>query len=184
MGSELDFPTPPPGAIPVPFPTLRLFSSDYFQPKANGDLNYKWTFSYDKVHRGDRPDLSEFFLTFPPPNLCEVNPFRIDQSHLRPYGSDPIPVAEAPSFDEYLRGGLIFDITVEPPVPFTDPPIQTNIGSYSQTTMVGGELPNGFTLDIDAVFGNVAPAVRPWGGAGACNLWTPPFHDMGINFCQ
>lgn len=184
LGSELDFETPPAGAIPVPFPTLRLFPSDFFQPKPNGDLSFEWTFDYDKVVRGDRPDLTEMYLTFPPPNLCEVNPFRIDLSHLRPYGSKPAPASEAPSFGEYIRGGFIFDITVEPPTPFTDPPIHTNIGSYSQSTMQGGAMPRGWTLDIDAAFGNVAPPIRPWPGQGTGQQWTPPFHTKDINFCQ
>jgi len=183
LGSELDFEDgPPAGAIPVPFPTLRLFPSPFFQPKANGDLNFEWTFSYDHVVRGDLPHLTEYYLTFPPPNLCQVNPYRIDQSHLRPYGSKPLPASEAPSFGEYLRGGFIFDITVEPAAYFTDRAIQTGIGSYQQTTMVG-TIPNGQTLDIDAVFGNVAPPFRPWPSAGSCELYAPPFHNPDANFC-
>ncbi len=182
MGSELDFPGGPPPGIPVPFPTLRLFPSPFFQPKANGDLDYEWTFPYDQVVRGDLPHLSEYYLTFPPPNLCQVNPFQIHNSHLRPYGSKPLQAAEGPSFAEYLRGGLIFDITVEPPEYFTDRAIQTGVGSYSQTTMIG-VIPNGQTLDIDAVFGNVGPPIRPWSGAGECNLNAQPFHKPDANFC-
>ena len=182
IGSDLDFETPP-AAIPVPFPSLRLFGSPFFQPKANGDLDFEWTFSYDQVARGDLPHLSEYYLTFPPPNLCGANPYRVDLSALRPYGSKPLPIEEAPSFSEYLRGGFIFDITVEPPEFYTDRAIQTGIGSYSQATLVAGGIPPGWTMDIDAAFGNNAPPIRPWGGAGQNALWTPPFHHLDANFC-
>lgn len=182
MGSDLDFETPP-AAIPVPFPSLRLFGSPFFQPKPNGDLNFEWTFDYDQVRRGDLPHLSEYYLTFPPPNLCGANPYRVDLSALRPYGSKPLPLSEAPSFSEYLRGGFLFDITVEPAAYFTDRAIQTGIGSYSQSTLVAGAIPKGWTMDIDAAFGNNAPPIRPWAGAGASGLWTPPFHHLDANFC-
>lgn len=183
MGSDLDFETPP-NAIPVPFPSLRLVGSPFFQPKANGDLDFTWTFSYDQVTRGDLPNLSEYYLTFPPPNLCGANPYRVDLSALRPYGSKPLPAQDAPSFSEFLRGGLLFDITVEPSQYFTDRAIQTGIGSYSQTTLVAGTVPRGWTMDIDAAFGNNAPPIRPWAGAGSTGLWSPPFHHLDANFCQ
>ncbi len=183
MGSELDFATPP-NAIPISFPTLRLFPTPFFEPKPNGDLDFKWTFAYDHAVRGDRPDLTEMYVTFPPPNLCGVNPYRIDLSTLRPYVSKPLPAAEAPSFSEYLRGGMLFDITTEPPQYFTEPPTATLIATYSQATVVGGGVPRGWTFDIDASFGNVSPPIRPWPGAGSCTRYTDPVHTKGLNFCQ
>jgi hypothetical protein len=47
-----------------------------------------------------------------------------------------------------------------------------------------GTIPNGQSLDIDAVFGNVAPPFRPWPSAGSCELYAPPFHKPNANFCQ
>jgi hypothetical protein len=184
LGSELDFPTPPPNAIPISFPTLRLFPTPFFEPKANGDLDFKWTFAYDHAVRGDRPDLTEMYVTFPPPNLCGVNPYRIDLSTLRPYVSKPLPAKDAPSFSEYLRGGMLFDITTEPPQYFMEPPTATLIATYSQATAVGGGVPRGWTFDIDASFGNVNPPIRPWPGAGSCTQYTDPVHTKGLNFCQ
>ena len=97
LGSDLDFNTPPSSSIPVPFPTLYLFGSPTFQPDAQGAVDMQWSFPYDRAIRGDRPEYAHFYVTFPPPNLCLVNPFRLDLSTLRPYISDPVPASQAKS---------------------------------------------------------------------------------------
>ncbi len=182
MGSSWDFETPP-SPIVVPFPTLKMFPTPKFQPKANGDVDLEWTFPFDHVRRGDRPELGHHLFTFPPTNLCGVNPYRVDLSELRPYMTPPSTVADAPPFSDYVRSGMLFDITVEPAVAFTEPPLQTLIGSFSNTTLVGGVVPKGWSLDIDAAFASVAPPIRPWPGAGQCADYFQPVHTKGINFC-
>lgn len=183
VGSEFDFASPPPGTIPVPFPTIYLFPTPFFQPDENGDVDFTWTFPYDGAIRGDRPDLAHMYFTFPPPNLCLANPYRLDLSTLRPYSANPVPAAEARPWSDYLRGGLLFDVTIEPADFYVEPPLTTLIGSYSGVTAVGGGVPNGFTLDIPAVFGNQAPPIRPWSGAGQCVNTHDGVFTSNINFC-
>ncbi len=184
VGSEFATATQPPGTIPVPFPTIYLFPTPMFQPDANGDVDLYWSFPYSGAIRGDRPELAHMYLTFPPPNLCAANPNRLDLSTLRPYSALPVPASEARPWSDYLRGGLLFDVTVEPAEYFTEPPLTTLIGSYSNATAVGGGIPDGYTLDIPAVFGNQAPPIRPWSGAGQCVDSNDGVFTSNINFCQ
>lgn len=184
LGSELDFEIPPPGSIPVPFPTLYLVGTELFQPKPNGNVNVTFQFDYDGIVRGDRPELAHFYTTFPPHNLCFANPDRLDLSTLRPYLSDPVPASEARPWSDYLRGGMLFDLTIEPPEYFVEPPRVTFIGTHQGTTAVAGGVPNGWKLDIDAAFMGVAPPIRPWQGAGLCEQTFEPVHAPGINFCM
>ena len=88
----------------------RSSATPMFQPNANGKVHVDWSFPYDDAHRGDRPEYSHHIVTFPPPSLCEANPFRLDLSTLRPYITDPLPRSESRPWDDYLRGGLLFDI--------------------------------------------------------------------------
>ncbi len=170
-------------AIPVPFPTLYMFGTPMFEPKHNGKVKVNWTFPYDSPHRGDRPEFSYHVVSFPPPNLCGANPFRLDLSTLRPWISDPLPREAARPWDDYLRGGLLFDITVEPGEYFTEPPLTTLTATYSGATAVGGAIPKGWQLDIDGAFANLAPPIKPWKGAGTCENVFEGFHTQGLNFC-
>ena len=163
LGSEFDFESPP-SPIAVPFPTLYLFPTPMFQPDENGDVDFEWTFAYSAAKSGDRPDLAHFYLTFPPPNLGQANPFRIDLSTLRPYASKPVPAELARPFSDYLRGGMFFDVTIEPAAHFTEPPIQTGISTYSGATAVAGGIPPGWMLDINAAFMNVGPPITLFPG--------------------
>jgi hypothetical protein len=184
-GSELDFATPPANSVTLKFPTSYLIGSPMFQPDAKGDVNLHWTFPYDGAVRGDRPELAHFFTTIPPPNLCLVHPVRLDLSTLRPYFSKPLRAAQARPWSDYLRGGLIFDVTVEPPQYFSEPPTLTRIGTYSGATVIPGSVPPSWMLDIDAAFMNLAPPIRPWPGRtqGCVNHWEG-LHSKNINFCQ
>jgi hypothetical protein len=183
IGSEWDFATPPP-AIPIQLPSLMLVGSQFFQPNENGDVDFTWDFPYDHVTRGDLPEqFAHHFVSFPPPNLCEVNPYRIDQSHLRPYISPPRPASEAESFATYLKGGFAFDLTTEPSSYYEWPPKTTLVENYTGTTFVGGTVPNGWSFDIEAAFMNNAPPIRPWEGAGTCTQFYTPRHTKNMNFC-
>lgn len=185
LGSQLDFGENPPPSIPVPFPTLYMFATPMFQPQANGKVKLDWEFPYDGAIRGDRPEFAHHIVTFPPPNLCGANPFRLDLSHLRPYLSDPFPAAEARPWSDYLRGGLLFDITVEPSEYFTEPPRTSLAATYSGGTAVGGTIPNGWQLDIDAAFAGLAPPIKQFAGANSCEYYYEPMHTgAGVNFCE
>lgn len=183
MGGPGEFPSPPVGLIPVPFPTLYMFSTPMFQPNANGKVNVDWEFPYSGAHRGDRPEYSHHYVTFPPPNLCGANPFRLDLSHLRPYITDPYPIEDARPWSDYLRGGLLFDVTVEPAEYFQEPPRTNLTATYSGATAVGGSIPRGWQLDIEAAFAGLAPPIKQFSGAGSCEQYFEGFHDPGINFC-
>jgi hypothetical protein len=183
IGSEFDHPTPPPGAIPLTVPGIKLFPSPFFQPDDDGNVDLEWSFAYDKVVRGDLPQFSHSFFTPPPTNLCLANPFRYDQSTTIGYTSPARPAAEAMPFSDYLRNGLIFDITVEPPEYFTFPPTAGQTSFYSGATVVGGGIPKGWSLDLDAVFMNNAPPIKPFAAAHSCRDYFVPRHNPNINFC-
>lgn len=182
LGSEYDFEEPPP-AIPVFFPTLYMVSSPMFQPDADGDVDESWVFDYDAMGRADRPEYAHHIVTFPPPNLCGADPNRLDLSTLRPYISDPLPASEARPFSDFIRDGMLFDVTIEPPEYHTEPPLTTLAATYSGGTSVGGGIPYGWQFDIDAAFMNVAPPIRPWEGANTCENVYPGIHTTGLNVC-
>jgi hypothetical protein len=183
LGSQYDFAEQPAGSIPVPFPTVRAFPSAYFQPNEAGDVDFTWSFPYGSPFDGARPEFSHYFATFPPPNLCFANPFRYDLTTTRPYITKPRPASEARSFSDYLRSGLLFDLTVEPPVPAAEPPLPALTAAYSNVTIVGGAIPQGWELDFVAAFMNVSPPIRPWRGAGRCENTFSPQHNPNVNFC-
>lgn len=186
VGGPGEFPdpeNPPMGLIPVPFPTLYMFSTPMFQPNDDGKVNMNWEFPYDGAHRGDRPEYSYHYVTFPPPNLCGANPFRLDLSHLRPYITAPLPRSEARPWSDYLRGGLLFDVTIEPGEYFMEPPLTSLTATYSGATAVGGSIPRGWQLDIESAFAGLAPPIKQFTGANTCEQYFEGFHDPGINFC-
>lgn len=182
LGSQFDFEVPP-AAIPVFFPTLYMVSTPMFQPEADGSVDEEWTFSYDAMVRGDLPQFAHHMISFPPPNLCGADANRLHLSTLRIYVSDPLPADQALSWSDYIRDGLLFDVTTEPADYFLDPPKTTSVATYSGGTAVGGGIPNGWSFDIDAAFMNVAPPIRPWDGAGSCDAWWGGVHTTGLNVC-
>jgi hypothetical protein len=181
MGSQYDFATPPP-AIPLPLPSLIALGSPFYDPLPNGDVDFEYTIPYDHMVRGDDPNYAQIYVSFPPPNLCQVNPFRIDQSTLRPYVSPTQPASKALSFSQYLAGGLVFDWTVEPRQYFALPPSVSFVATWSNITLLGGGIPKNWAFDIEAAFMNVAPPIRPWGGAGTCSNYFQD-HQRTNNFC-
>jgi hypothetical protein len=168
LGSEWDFQAPPPGSRSESFPTLVMFSTPMFQPRKNGSISVRWRFDYDRAVRGDRPEFAHHVVAFVPPSLAAVNPYRIDQTTLRPYISDPLPAAEAMAWSDYLSGGLLFNVAVEPPEYYQEPPLATLIATYSGATVIGGGVPRNATLDWDAILSGAAPPIRPWEGAARC----------------
>jgi hypothetical protein len=186
VGGPGEFPPdepPPVGLIPVPFPTLYMFATPMFQPNHHGKVNVNWEFPYDDAHRGDRPEYSHHIITFPPPSLCGANPFRLDQSTLRPYITAPLPRSESRPWDDYLRGGLLFDVTVEPETYAVEPPLTNLTATYSGGTAVGGAIPRGWQLDIDAAFAGLAPPIKQFAGANSCEQYFEGFHTVGLNVC-
>lgn len=184
LGSEFEFPTPPPGAIPLTIPGLKLFPTPFFQPDHDGNVDLEWSLPYDNVVRGDLPQFTHSYFSEPPANLCLSNPVRYDLSTTLGYTSPARPAGEALSFSEYLRNGLIFDITAEPPAYFTFPPVAGQTSFYSGTTVVGGGIPRGWSLDLDAVFMNNAPPIKPFAAAGTCQDYFVPRHAPNIDFCK
>lgn len=183
LGTDNEFSTPPPNSIPVQAPGIKLFPTPFFQPDENGNVDFEWTFAYDHCVRGDRPDLAHLLNTYPPSNLCLANPVRYDLTTTRPYVSEPRPASEALSFSEFLRNGLIFDTTIEPPDYYTEPPRAHQTSAYSGMTLNGGGVPRNWALDLDAVFMNNSPPIMPSPFAGTCVDSYVPNHIKNINFC-
>lgn len=183
LGSELDFATPPPGSIAIDLPSVRAIGSPFFQPDEDGDVDLEFTLAYDRTVRGDLPAYAQVVEGFPPPNLCLSDPNRIDLSTIRGYART-LPASEAVSFADYLRSGFFLSITIEPPEYYTFPPLDHLFSTYSNGTQFGGVIPRGYAWDIDATFGNVAPPIRPFAGAGACEDFFTGVHTKGLNFCS
>ena len=81
LGSEYDFPgPPPPNTIPVQIPVFAALPTPFFQPEPNGDLDLVVEYDYDHLVRPDRPDLAHTVGTFLPHSLCSAHPFRYDLS--------------------------------------------------------------------------------------------------------
>lgn len=184
MGSEYEFTTPPAGAISLQVPGIKLFPTPFFEPDSQGNVDFSWKFSYDHVVRGDLPQFAHHFNTYPPKNLCYANSTRYDLTTSRPYLSKPRPASEAQSFSDYLRNGLLFDTTIEPRTYATFPPLLTATSAYSGMTVTGGGVPRHWALDLDAVFMNNGPAIRPFEYAGTCKDEYKAHHIKNINFCQ
>ena len=54
---------------------------------------------------------------------------------------------------------------------------------HSQALTLGGGIPRGWTNDLEAVFANLAPPIRPWEGAGTCENWFKPVRNRDFNAC-
>ncbi len=180
LGGGPDF-VPLPGSIVHQFPTLYALASPQFEPNSRGDVRLDWSFSYARPARGDQPQFSYQMLAFVPPDLCHYDRFRPDLSTLRAWTSDPVPVADARPWSEFLAGGLMFSVTVEPDDP-DDPLAPTLIHAHSNTTVVGGAIPPKWTLLNDAAQAGVAPFIGPWPGAGRCEAEFAGFHT-GVDVC-
>jgi hypothetical protein len=183
LGSQFDFPSQPPNSAAISLPTLFLVPSPFFQPDAQGNLDETFHWKYSAMVRDDFPTLAQHFFTVAPPTLCDINPFRLDLSFLRAFITNARPASEALPFSDYVRNGLLFDITVDPPTYFTNPPLTTQFSTYSNTTAIAGSAPRGWGLDIDAAFGNTAPPIRQFVGAGRCQQEFTGVHTHNINFC-
>lgn len=182
LGGGDDF-VAPAGAIALEFPTFYLFTSPFFQPNNGGRVKFDWSFSYASPGRGDRPELSYHTLAFVPPDLCHIDQFRIDKTSLRPWISDPAPITKARPWSDYLHGGLMFNVSVEPDEYFVEPPLVSLTGSYSGATVLGGGVPRDWQLDFDAALAGLAPPIVQWAGANECLVEFQGFHD-GQNICE
>lgn len=186
MGSEYDFPAPPPASIPIQVPVFTAIPTPFFQPDSNGDVDVVWEYAYDGLVRPDLPDYAHALGTFLPHTLCQTDPYRYDRTSTRPYVSAR-PASEALSWREYLENGLVFDLTVEPPDYFTFPPASTNVGTYQGAVTVAGAVPKGWGLDLEAFFGSLAPPIRPIPTAPfageTCEDWFKPKRDRGLDIC-
>lgn len=186
LGSQYDFATPPPNSIPVRLPVFAALPTPFFEPDANGDLDLTVEYQYDHLVRPDLPQFAHTFGTFIPHSLCTANPFRYDQTSTRPYAIT-VDASYSKSFREFLENGLVFDMTVEPPSYYTFPPLTTMSGVYSNAAAVAGAVPQGWSLDLEAVFGSLAPPIRPLptapGANEACVNWFKPKRDRSFNIC-
>ncbi len=186
LGSEYDFEEPPPNSIPVQLPVFAALPTDFFQPKPNGDLDVTFTYAYDNLVRPDLPQFAHTFGTFIPHSLCTADPFRYDRTSTRPYAVT-VPASKAKSFRDFLENGLVFDMTVEPPQYHQFPPLTTMAGVYQGATAVAGGVPQGWTLDLEAVFGSLAPPIRPFPSAPfqgeACVDYFKPKRDRDFDIC-
>lgn len=183
LGGGPDF-VAPAGAIALSYPTFHLITSPIFEPNHKGRVRLDWSFPYDSAHRGDRPELSHHTLAFVPPDLCHVDPWRIDKTTLRPWVSAAHPRAEARPWSDYVRGGLLFDVVVVPGAGDpNDPAPLSLVHTYSGATTVGGGVPRDWSLDLDAAFAGLAPPITRWIGAGRCQTEFAGFHT-GPNTCE
>ena len=184
LGSDFDFPTPPPQSIPIRIPTAYLVPTDFIEPNEHGDIDFVQEWDFDEMVRGDLPEYGHLASTFVPPSLCVANPFRVDLSTLRPYASDPVPADQALTWADFLEGGLMLDFTLEPATYHRYPPLATNVGVLSALPMMGGEIPPGWSTNFKDILGNTAPPIRPFPGRDSCEPYFEPQQIGPTNNCS
>ena len=186
LGSEFDFATPPVPSIPIEVPHFTAIPTPYFQPDEHGNVDVVHQFAYDGLVRPDLPNQAHTLGTFVPLSLCEADPFRFDRTSVVPFSSAR-PASDALTWRDYLENGLAFDLTVEPATYFTFPPVSTNIGAYQGSVATAGNVPKGWTVDLEAFFGSIAPPIVPLPTAPfpgeTCEDWFKPGHNPGFNVC-
>jgi hypothetical protein len=183
LGSEHEFPSPPPNTIPLLLPVGHIVPTDFIYPDKHGNVDFVQEWAYDAMVRGDLPEYSHSVATFIPHNLCKANPWSYAQTSTRPWITDPRPASEAHSFSDFLRAGMQFDMTVEPPEYYVFPPRVTNAAAVSNVTNISDGIPKGWTLDFEAVFGNLAPPMRPFPEGASCEPWYKPKRDRDFDLC-
>ena len=175
LGSEYDeFEVPLEGAITVRLPAFVAVPTGFIDVENDGDVDFVHTFEYDGLVRGDQQEFAHTVASFIPHTLCKAHPTDYTQTTTRPYTTAALPASAAKPFSEYLRNGLIFDITVEPKNSTIFPPRSTNIATYSQALTVAGGIPEGWTNDLEAIFANLAPPIRRWEAGETCTNWFKP----------
>ncbi len=182
LGSEWDFETAPEAAIPVELPTFSALPTPFFQPDENGNVDVTFEYEYDQMLRGDLPEFAHTLGSFIPHTLCKTDPFRYDRTSTRPYATT-LPASEAKSFREFLRNGLVFDLTIEPPSYHAWPPLTTMAGVYSNAAAVAGNVPLGWSVDFEAVFAGLAPPIRRFPTADTCVDYFKPKRDRDFDVC-
>lgn len=184
LGSEFDFAQPPSDVV-LMVPSVVALPTQFFEPKANGDVDVSWEMPYDHLTRGDSNGTLGYHLAaFPPFNLCSLDPFRFDLSQVRPYVTNPLPLDKTLSFEQFLTAGLFVDVTVEPPQYPIYPPKVTMTASISGSYVLGGAVPKGYGVDLDAQAAGVSPVIRPFAGAGQCEQLTVVRPKSTTNSCQ
>jgi hypothetical protein len=191
VGSDLDFPGgPPPGLIPIDFPTAVITPSKTFQPNAAGFASHAWHTAYDHV-TVEGGAYSYVTVGFPPHDLCQAKPLQPAVSGLRPYASHWLPPSEGPSFQEVLHGGLTFDMTIDEtddvdPNTGVAPYGYSGVAYISNSPFVPGGIPNGFSFQLLAAFTNSPPMHRPVPGGNGLNC-QPFVYDPHVNaprYCE
>jgi hypothetical protein len=186
LGSQYDFPAPPPNSIPLRLPAFTAIPTPFIHPEPDGDIDVYWEYDYDGLVRPDLPQYAHILGSFIPHTLCKADPFRYDRTSTRPYVTIR-PASEAKTWREFLHNGIVFDMTVEPPQYFTNPPFSTNVGVYQGALAVAGGIPKGWGLDLEAFFASLAPPIRPNPTAPfpgeACTNWFKPKRDRDFDVC-
>lgn len=186
LGSQYDFETPPVPAIPIEVPHFVAIPTPFFQPDEHGDVDVVHEYAYDGLIRPDLADQAHTLGTMVPTTLCKADPFRFDRTSTRPYSSAR-PASEALTWREFLENGLAFDLTVEPPEFFSYPPVSTNVGVYQGTASTAGNIPKGWSVDLEAFFGSIAPPIRPLPTAPfpgeTCENWYKPQRNRAFDVC-
>lgn len=184
IGSEFDFTAKPASAVAIPMPTVVALPMQFFEPDQNGNVDVEFDLPYAKMSRGDAPgQLGYHLAAFPPFSLCSLSPLTFIPSAVRPYVTAPLPLDKVLSFEQFLTGGLFLDVTVEPPHYFIYPPKVTMTASVSGSYTLGGSIPRGYTVDNFAQAAGVAPMIRPFAGAGKCEMFTSVAPPSNINSC-
>ena len=187
VGSEFDLePEQTVGLIPVNIPYFVAIPSPFFQPDENGDIDMVYEYDYDALVRPDLPDQTHTVGTFLPHSLCQADPFRYDRTAARSH-LIPQDASNALSWRDYWENGIIYDLTVEPPEYFTNPPTATNVGVYQGAIGVAGGIPKGQTLSFASFFGGTAPPLEHLptapGPGESCTQYYKPINPNAINIC-
>lgn len=190
IGSEYDFPSGPPLAIPISIPVFTLFTTQLFFPEPDGSMWKEYTVPYDHV-TVEGGSYSFAYSTFIPLDLCEGNPVQPTLGQLRPWVSPWLPPERGPSWKEVLQGAPAWDTTVDENKPFPEthgyePYVYSGIPFIGNATAPQGGIPNGWRTHLPSVILSVAPPLRriEGGNGQGCRSFVVDPHVTAPRFCE
>jgi hypothetical protein len=190
LGSEFEFPSPPPGSIPISIPVAGLFATQRMRPDKNGFIIHEFDLRYDRV-TVEGGTFSVAYDAFPPLNLCQGFPALPSRGQQRPWVSHWQPASAGPTWADVLRAGLAFDTTIDETQVYQGfgdyfPYVHSGVTTLGNAVVVQGGVPNGWRLSIPSLIQQVAPVLRPidGGNGAACHSYVNDPHVDAPFFCR
>lgn len=189
VATEFTAPSQPPGTIELQLPSFSITGTKQFGHES-GTFVHEFTNSY--AHFTNEGGLfSRDWVTFGPLDLCQAAPFQPAISQFRPIASPWQPPGDAPSWRDFLRAGLAFDMHAEE---LADPNVldgnlpyvYSGISVLSNHPGMQGGVPNGWHMVLMGAILNVQPPIEPVpGGNGlGCQPYVNEPRPFAPRYCE